>query len=745
MSLSKVCGFFIFFCLAPALANSPVLALDAPAWQALRQQIRETRSFRLGVPSQIQVVGDGSTVIFHRAAAPSTEMQIFELDLKSGQEKKILDAGMLLAGNGKVSAEEKALRERLRLQTSGLNFSLVDLKGERIVVPFQGKLFVYTRKSGTVKEIAKGDGPIFSPKLSPDGVWVAYVRRSNLYVARLDGGIEQALTRGGTETHSYGVAEFIAQEELDRRDGFWWSPDSRTLLLQEVDQKGVEQLVISDPAKPDAEPQRPFYPRAGRNNVKSRFGFISILGGDPRWIHFGQLTFEYVAGVNWDQDKPTLQLLDREQKTAFLVLADPLSLKTEVLVKQDDPAWLELDVNLPEWLSKNQGFIWLSSNRGQDVLEWRDPQGKVVKPLTSPDFAYQQWVGLDSQKKKAFVLASKRPETSALYAIDLETGEARLVQELEGGQVSAQAIKRSDLYVLRKTSLQGEDLIELRSFDGKQVFPLRNLTPTPLLKAQVRIEEVGRDQVRVAIVRPSSFDPQRKYPLIENAYGGPGNQMVRSSGRAYLADQTIADALDVIVVRMDTRGTPGRGRAWERAIAGKFGSLPVDEHAEVLKNLVERFPEMDGQKIGVFGWSYGGYFAAYAALARPDVYKAAVVGAPPVDWLDYDTAYTERYMGLPQSKKADYETASLLNVLRKSGAHRKSPLLLIHGSADDNVYFFNSLKLVDALERADYPYEFMPLIGMTHMVTDPILDDKRFERTLKFFRKHLIGESTDRS
>lgn len=200
----------------------------------------------------------------------------------------------------------------------------------------------------------------------------------------------------------------------------------------------------------------------------------------------------------------------------------------------------------------------------------------------------------------------------------------------------------------------------------------------------------------------------------------------------------MADAMQAIVVRMDTRGTPDRGREWEKAISRKFGSLPVNEHAEVLKQLVRKFPEMDGSRIGVFGWSYGGYFAAYAALLRPDVYHASVAGAPPVDWLDYDTAYTERYLGLPKGEPKAYESSSILSLIPAAKDRAaKTPILLIHGTADDNVYFFNSLKLVDALERAALPYEFLPLMGMTHMVSDEVLDSRRFERTLQFFRQHL--------
>jgi dipeptidyl-peptidase-4 len=723
-----------------------VLASSEPvSWQALRKQMLETRNFRLGQATSWQALPDGQTAFFLRAEPPSTALELYEFDVKSGQEKKILSGAQLVpeGEGGKISQEEKALRERLRLQTSGINFFYLEPKGRYILIPQSGKLFVFDRQRNRVQEIARGKQAIFGAKLSPDGKWVAYVRNSNVHVVSLQGGVERALTRGGNGIRTYGVAEFVAQEELGRQDGFWWSPDSKTLLLQEVDHTGVEQLVISDPGRPDAEPDRPYYPRPGKKNVSWRFGFVSVTGGSIRWIDVSREKPEYVAGVRWEQEQPTLQLLDRLQRKATLVQADPVNGRIKVLLREQDPAWVELEANLPRWSPDGQSFLWVSEREGFGVLELRSAKGELIRKLTRPELGYQQFLGTDAAARFAYLQASAASESSAIYRVEIASGKVELLHETVQGLTTASLLQKSPLYLLRQSTLAGEESLELRSFLDPTVHVIKSRTPEPVMKAKVELVKVGADEVRVAITRPSHFTASRRYPVIEQAYGGPGSQVVRASGRSYLGDQVMADALQVIVVRMDTRGTPGRGRDWERAIAGKFGSLPVEEHAAVLQQLLKTYPEMDEQRVGVTGWSYGGYFAAYAVLARPDVWKVGIAGAPPVDWLDYDTAYTERYLGLPQEAPAAYDRSSLLGLFKAGKS--KQPLLVIHGTADDNVFFFNSLKLVDALERQGYPYEFLPLVGMTHMVSDPVLDERRFQRSLEFFKQHLGPEGATRS
>jgi dipeptidyl-peptidase-4 len=262
-----------------------------------------------------------------------------------------------------------------------------------------------------------------------------------------------------------------------------------------------------------------------------------------------------------------------------------------------------------------------------------------------------------------------------------------------------------------------------------------SVAEAPSLQPKPEFARVGTDEVRVAIVRPTRFDPKRRYPILDAAYGGPGVRVVEKNAKAFLRAQWMADAVDAIVVSVDARGTPYRDAAWEHAILGKFGSIPLQGHAETIRQLAASHPEMDVARVGIFGWSFGGYLSALAVLAAPDLFKVGVAGAPPCDWRDYDTAYTERYLGLPEVDRESYKSASLLTHAATSSPHR--PLLVIHGTADDNVYFLNSLKLVDALARAHRPFELLPALGMTHMISDPGESELVWSRVAEFLRTNL--------
>jgi dipeptidyl-peptidase-4 len=279
-----------------------------------------------------------------------------------------------------------------------------------------------------------------------------------------------------------------------------------------------------------------------------------------------------------------------------------------------------------------------------------------------------------------------------------------------------------------------------RTIDGKIRWELPSVAETPSALPNLQIVTVGGDQVRVAVVRPRTFDPKRKYPIVDAAYGGPGLTTVTNSAALYLRAQWIADAVDAVVVSLDARGTPYRGRDWERVISGKLGQVPLDGHVATLRGLAAGLPELDLNRIGIYGWSFGGYLSALAVLTRPEIFKVAVAGAPPTDWREYDTCYTERYMGLPSVDAAAYDAASLLVATRNAppgGPGR--PLLLVHGTSDDNVYFTNTLKLADALERAGRSFELMPLLGVTHQLADPKVSELVWTRVASFLRDHLDG------
>jgi dipeptidyl-peptidase 4 len=268
--------------------------------------------------------------------------------------------------------------------------------------------------------------------------------------------------------------------------------------------------------------------------------------------------------------------------------------------------------------------------------------------------------------------------------------------------------------------------------DGAVLTTVPSVSESPPFRVNLELTTVGAHGFHAAIVRPHDFQAGRRYPVVVQVYGGPHALVVKADERAYLLHQWMADH-GVVVVCLDNRGTPRRGRAWERVIKGNLGEIPLDDQTAGLRALGARYPELDLDRVGIHGWSFGGYLAALAVLRRPDLFKVAVAGAPVVDWSDYDTHYTERYMGLPDANAEGYRASSLLT----HAASLSRPLLLVHGTADDNVYFFHSLKLADALFRAGRPFDFLPLAGVTHQVPTPVTRERLWQQTTWFLLRHL--------
>lgn len=700
-----------------------------------------TRGFRYGAPSSMTPTPDGNAVLFLRSGARDPKQALFETSVATGETRQIVSADALLGAPETLSAAERARRERLRISARGFASFELSHDGALVLLPLSGRLFVLERATGKTRELKTG-GAVLDPHFSPDGKWVAYVRGNDVYRTSTDGGgAESAITKGGTPTLTHGVAEFVAQEELGRSRGFWISPDGATVLYEQADISKVEVLKIVDQAHPENDPDTSAYPRAGKTNAEIRFGLTSAHGGATTWIEWDRKELPYVAKVTWSEKGPlTLTLLDRLQKRLVLVAVDPATGKTTPLLEERDEAWVNVDRSLPKWLRDGSGFLWSSERAGRWQLELRDAKGALVRALTKPELGYRRTVAVDGDKKTAIVEASDEPVEARIYAVPLDGGEATLVAGAPGEDVTATAGEKAQLLAVTTLQASAMPRFAARAWSGGEAREIPSaMEPPPGGLAKVELTTIGPDAMRVAIVRPRSFAPGKKYPIIDAAYGGPGVNKVTASAISYAHSQWLADATGAIVVSIDARGTPHRDRAWERAIYRKMGSVPIDGHVAAIEALGAKYPEMDTSRVGVHGWSFGGYFSALAVLMRPDVFKVAVAGAPVTDWRDYDTCYTERYMGLPDKEAAAYDASSALVLAAKPippGASEPQ-LLVVHGTADDNVYFLHSLKLADALVRAHRRFELLPLAGTTHMLVDPALNEAVWSRSAEFLRNGL--------
>ncbi len=695
----------------------------------------ETRGWTLGRPVRARPTPDGRAVLFLRAEPRHPYQSLFEFDVATGRTRERVSPARLLGGEGEILSDaEKARRERMRITAGGVTDYQLSRDGTRVLYALGGRLFVLDRMGDTLSELRTGEGTLVDPKFSPDGRRVGYVRDHDVYVYDLVRGRAWAVTRGGTEAVAHGVAEFVAQEEMGRHSGWWWSPRGDAIAFTETDAREVERWYIPDPYQPGRPPHAQYYPRPGRANVRVRLGVVSVRGGRPRWVEWDAARYPYLARVDWHaQGGLTLVVQTRDQRELVLLRADPRTGATQTLLREQDPAWVNLDQDVPRWLPGGEGFLWTSERAGAWQLEWRAPDGALRRVLVPPQGGYQGLVSVDEAGRRVIFRASSSPAETHLWAVGLDGAPPVGLTPGKPGVHDAEA--GGGLLVHTEASLEALPRYVVRRADFSAVGELPSVAEAPPFLPRVELTVVGETGFLARLVRPRDFEPGRRYPVLLHVYGGPTAQMVRHQvGRLFL-DQWLADR-GFVVVALDGRGTPGRGREWERAVAGKFGELPLTDQVAGLRALGRKFPEMDLDRVGVFGWSFGGYLAAAAVLRRPDVFRAALAGAPVTDWLDYDTHYTERYLGVPATAEDPVYRANSL--LADAPALRR-PLLLVHGTADDNVFFRHTLKLADALLRAGRPFELLPLAGFTHMVPEAEATARLWQRAAAFFQQHLTG------
>lgn len=709
-----------------------------PLEGAFLRDYAETRGFRLGRPTGFQWTPDGREVVFLRSEARSGRQKLYAMDAETGVVRDLAHGGPGTESGESVSAEEQARRERMRVTAGGFTSFEMTKDGTRILAPLGDRLFWIERSTGLATELAIR-GASFDSKLSPDGRNVGFVRNHDVWVYDLARGRERQITRDGSEMLSHGEAEFVAAEEMARFTGWWWAPDGKSILFQETDAREVEVWQVADPAYPEKTPRAQFYPRPGKANVQVRLGIRSLRGGRTVWVRWDVARYPYFTKADWHAAMGlTLVVQSRDQRELALLRVDPGTGRTQVLLEERDPAWVNLDEAMPRGLQDGRGFLWTSEREGAWQLELRNAEGVLDKVLVRPDQGYRGLVHLDNANRQVVVAVGRDPSEIQLARVDLTRGDGTVLTEepgLHGGVFSVDGT--TWVHTVATPGEMPRSWIQRGVGDRRFEVPQVAADPGVRVQAEmawveVEVEGGGRQRFQTEVIRPRNFDARRRYPVLVDVYGGPHVNVVQASMGSRLLGQWLADQ-GFVVVSMDNRGTPRRGRAWERAIAGRFADVPLADQVACLRELGRRFRELDLERVGIVGWSFGGYLSALAVLRRPDVFRAAVAGAPVTDWMDYDTHYTERYLGVPGPGDTVYAGQSLI----EDASRLERPLLLIHGTGDDNVFFRHSLKLANALFRAGKPFEILPLPGLTHMVPDPVVAERQWARTIGFFREHL--------
>ncbi len=695
--------------------------------------------------SGVAMAPDGSAVTFLKAKdTDRTVTDLWITDVAHGSARLLIDGAALAPTDHSLSEAEKSSRERKGIQTHGVVEYAWDDEGRYIVVPVEGQLWLYERAGGTVRQLTHTASTDSDAKVSPKGHYVSFVRDDNLYVIPTSGGAEHALTDGGTEARSWGTAEFIAQEELDRRTGYWWSPDDTRIALAYVDQSGVDIIDRPEINATGATIVRQRYPRAGRPNARVELYVLDVATLARTRIDLGTNTDVYVARVDWSKDGRTLyvQRLSRDQRRLDLLAVDPSSGTSKVILSETSPHWVEVT---SDFTPLHDGrFLWTSERSGYRHLYLYGGDGQLIRQLTHGEWPVDAVEGVDEARGVAIIGASRdNPTERRLYAVSWRTPGEPAPLTPGGGWWTAVVAERGGSYAATYRDPSTPPQTALYRADGRRVRWIEEnrldaAHPFYPYLARLRTPTFGTlaaadgQTLWWSMRTPPGFDPTKRYPVIVQVYGGPAAALVTRSWQSP-EDQLMLEA-GFILFSLDNRGTPNRSVAFKTALDRRFGTVEVEDQLVGVRYLTS-LPYVDARHIGVEGWSNGGYMTLMLLTVPDSPFAAGVAGAPVTDWALYDTAYTERYMGTPADNPDGYRAADVLPRLPQL---RNGALLILHGMADDNVTFDHSTRVFAALQSRGVPFETMVYPGLRHRAGWTPADKlQRALVTLDFFKRTL--------
>jgi dipeptidyl-peptidase 4 len=687
-----------------------------------------TDSASLSGPSlnRAKISPDGQRVTFLRGKTDAVnQLDLWEYHIASGKTQLLVDSKKLIAGEEVLSDEEKARRERQRI--AGLS-GIVDYQwgsdGNTLLFPLGGELYLYDLKSANAKKISSGKGFATDPKISPKGSFVSFIRERNLWVIDLKNNQEIQITNDASNVIANGIAEFVADEEMNRHTGYWWAPDDSAIAFTRIDESPVpvQKRFEIYPDRTDIIEQR--YPAAGDANVLIELNVALLLDDKTAKIQRIDLGAEkdiYLARVDWrDAQHLTFQRQDREQRKLDLIEVKLASNQQNRLVQETSKSWINLHNNLR--FLKDGRFIWSSEQSGFMHLSLHAKDGKPLKTLTSGNWQVDELLAVDEKKQRIYFSGTK---TSArerhLYWVDFNGDEIHQLS-INAGMHQAAFASDASVYVDTWSNTQTPPQAELYSADGKKLVSLieNNINSQhPYHKyfaahANTQFGELTAadgQSLHYSLIKPFDFDPKKKYPVIVWVYGGPASQTVTNNwpGRADAFFNQYLSQQGYLVFSIDNRGTPRRGVTFGSALFRQQGDVEVIDQLRGV-DFLKTLPYVQADKIGVYGWSNGGYMTLMMLAKASNTYACGAAGAPVTDWGLYDTHYTERYMDLPKNNTDGYLDSKVFAHL--DGL--KSKLLLIHGMADDNVLFTNSTKLMSELQKRGTPFELMTYPGAKH-------------------------------
>ncbi len=734
------------------LSASSALAQETPSNILTPERVFSSPSLNGPVAKGVSLSPDGQLVAFLRSREDNVDVQdLWAAPTGEGEPYKLIDARALVPDAGELSEAEKARRERMRISARGVVEYSWDQQGRYILAPLEGDIFLANRADGKVRRLTETPADEIDAKVSPKGSYVSYVRDQNLVVYDLASGKETPITDDGAGLITWATAEFIAQEEMDRDTGYWWSPDERYIAMTRVDESPVDIVPRFEITGGGATMVEQRYPRAGRPNAVVELYVRDLQGGGRVKVDLGSNTDIYLARVNWSGDGKTLyvQRQSRDQKTLDLLSVDPTTGASRVILSQKAQAWVDLNDDF-RVLSDGR-FIWSNEDSGWRHLYLYDRNGRRLRAITRGDYPVKHLDGVNEQTGDVYFTASMRdgkelPIEQQMFRANLNRTVDPVAVTPGGGWWTVSVNGPATAYVGNYSDPATPTQSALYRIDGTRVRWIEENRldashPFAPYVSRLRTPEFGTMQSHGQtlvwrMTTPPDFDPSKKYPVVMQVYGGPGTGAGVQKSWQPLTNQLLTEA-GYIVFRVDNRGEGDRSQAFETSIYRRLGIPAVEDQAKAAQWL-KTLPYVDADHIAVMGWSFGGFLSLLTLTDKDAGLASALAGAAPTEWSLYDTHYTERYMSTPQANPEGYAATDVLPRLDDMTGR----LLLLHGMADDNVIFGNATRVIDALQAKSVPFEMMLYPGQRHGVRG---DPRQLQqwRTYLDFLDRTIGKRAE--
>ncbi|WP_305824552.1 S9 family peptidase [Massilia brevitalea] len=737
----------LILCLLAALAAAP-----ASAERLTLDRIHGEPSLAGPGVKTLKVSPDGERVTFLRGRDDNQFQQdLWEYNMKDKTTRRLVDSKKLVP-NEELSLEEKARRERARTASlSGIISYSWAPSGKQLLVPIAGDLYlVDVANPDTARKVASGN--VLDPKISPRGRYVSFVRNQNLFVIDLKTGAERQLTQDGKGTVHNGEAEFIAQEEMDQTTGYYWAPDDSAIAYKRYDEAPVPVARRFEIFADRTEVIDQHYPAAGDPNVLVDLFIVSPDTGVSRKIDLGADKDIYLVRADWSADGKTLayQRQTRDQKRLDLVAVDAATLAQRTLLTETSPTWVSIHNDL-RFLKDRSAFIWASERSGRNHLYLYDLNGKLINAISSGEWGVDNVLAVDEKAGKVYVSSNRDAVIDKqTYALALNGSNANKPARISKGDGWHEAAFAGNgkIFVDTYSSPTTPPQVSIRRADGAMVewlqhnelnasHPFAKYLPDLLPTEFGTIKAHDGQTLHYSMIKPANFDATKKYPVFLFTYGGPHSQRVTRTWGNYF-DQYMAQQ-GFVVFRLDNRGSSRRERQFTDVIYNNLGKNEVEDQVTGVDWLAQQ-SFVDPKRVGVFGWSYGGFMTLRLLAAASDNIAMGVSVAPVTDWSLYDTHYTEQFVGAtPKSDPDAYARSGVFAHL--DGL--KSPLLLIHGMADDNVLFTNSTRLIDELVKRNVQFDLMTYPGAKHGISGRTSQRHVYGLIEAFFKKNLGGTAAE--